>query len=73
MDAQISSGGSDGMETEPSPPKTVFLEKGRRKVRLYVNDILYVEPDGSHGVQIILESGSVNFPAGVRLAVLSDG
>ena len=39
-------------------PKTVFLEKGRRKVRLDVNDILYVEPDGSHGVQIILESGS---------------
>lgn len=44
-------------------PKTVFLEKGRKKVRLHISSILYVEPDGSHGVEIILADGSVKFPA----------
>ena len=46
-------------------PKTVFLEKGRKKVRLNLSSILYVEPDGSHGVRIILTDGSVRFPAGM--------
>ncbi len=45
--------------------QTVLLEKGRRKIRLAVHSILYVETDGSHGVQIILEDGSVKFPAGM--------
>ena len=46
-------------------PRTVFLEKGRKKVRLNISSILYVETDGSHGVQIALTDGSVKFPAGI--------
>lgn len=45
--------------------KTVFLEKGRRHVRLSTRSILYVEPDGSHGVRIVLEDGNEKFPAGM--------
>ena len=47
-------------------PRTVLLEQGRKKVRLDVRKILYVEPDGNHGAHIILESGSVRFPAGLN-------
>ena len=46
-------------------PKTVLLEKGRRKIRLLLSSILYAETDGKHGVRIILKDEEVNFTAGM--------
>lgn len=50
---------------EKHQPKNLLLEKGRRKVRLPLDSILYVEPDGNHGIRFILTDGEVNFSIGM--------
>ncbi len=44
-------------------PQTLLLEKGRRRLRLPITSILYVETDGKHGTLIILKDGKIEFPA----------
>lgn len=46
-------------------PKTVFMEKGSRKMQLAASSILYAETDGKHGIRIILQDGEASFSAGM--------
>lgn len=46
-------------------PRNVLLEKGRRKVGLPLESILYVEPDKRHGVHIVLTDGELEFSIGL--------
>ncbi len=46
-------------------PRMILLEKGRRKLRLPLDAVLYAEPDGNHGTRIILKDRIAEFSAGI--------
>lgn len=44
-------------------PRVLLLQKGRQSLQLPVDEILYAEADGKHGVRMILKEGRESFPA----------
>lgn len=46
-------------------PKTAVLCKGRRNIRIPLDQFVYAESDGNHGVRIVFANEEISFPAGL--------